>query len=136
MESVYHIVTIRVNETSWAHIWWLCSHYLEMGYDIGTGGMSHHLIMVLFSSGLILGLLSIEVCTDLGKGILGNLFFSFHVASAFSLRVSSSSRARSSSCTSPAAAAIIVTAARPGGGGGRGSGSLQKASADKLATHK
>jgi hypothetical protein len=33
MESVYHIVTIRVNETSWAHVWRLCSHYLGMGYD-------------------------------------------------------------------------------------------------------
>jgi hypothetical protein len=124
-----------VNETSWAHVWWLHSHYLETGYDIGTGGMSHHLIMVLFSSGLILGLLSIEVGTDLGKGILGNHFFSSHVASASSLCVSSSSRAMCSSCTSPATAAIIVTAARPGGGGG-GSGSLEKASVNKLATHK
>jgi hypothetical protein len=34
MESVYHIVTIRVNETSWAHIWRLRSRYLGMGYDI------------------------------------------------------------------------------------------------------
>jgi hypothetical protein len=33
MESVYHIVTIRVNETSWAHVWWLHSLYLGMGYD-------------------------------------------------------------------------------------------------------
>jgi hypothetical protein len=33
MESVYHIVTIRVNETSWAHILSLRSHYLETGYD-------------------------------------------------------------------------------------------------------
>jgi hypothetical protein len=33
MESVYHIVTIRVNETSWAHIWRLRSRYLIMGYD-------------------------------------------------------------------------------------------------------
>jgi hypothetical protein len=33
MESVYHIVTIRVNETSWAHVWRLCSLYLGTGYD-------------------------------------------------------------------------------------------------------
>jgi hypothetical protein len=33
MESVYHIVTIRVNETSWAHVWRLCSRYLGTGYD-------------------------------------------------------------------------------------------------------
>jgi hypothetical protein len=33
MESVYHIVTIRVNETSWAHVWRLRSRYLGMGYD-------------------------------------------------------------------------------------------------------
>jgi hypothetical protein len=35
MESVYHIVTIRVNETFWAHVWRLRSRYLGMGYDIG-----------------------------------------------------------------------------------------------------
>jgi hypothetical protein len=34
MESVYHIVTIRVNETSWAHIWRLRSRYLGTGFDI------------------------------------------------------------------------------------------------------
>jgi hypothetical protein len=33
MESVYHIVTIRVNETSWAHVWRLRSRYLGTGYD-------------------------------------------------------------------------------------------------------
>jgi ribonuclease HI len=33
MESVYHIVTIRVNETSWAHIWRLRSRYLGTRYD-------------------------------------------------------------------------------------------------------
>jgi hypothetical protein len=33
MESVYHIVTIRVNETSWAHVWTLRSRYLGTGYD-------------------------------------------------------------------------------------------------------
>jgi hypothetical protein len=33
MESVYHIVIIRVNETSWAHIWSLRSLYLRTGYD-------------------------------------------------------------------------------------------------------
>jgi hypothetical protein len=33
MESVYHIVAIRVNETSWAHVWRLHFCYLGMGYD-------------------------------------------------------------------------------------------------------
>jgi hypothetical protein len=33
MESVYHIITIRVNKTSWAHVWRLRSCYLRMGYD-------------------------------------------------------------------------------------------------------
>jgi hypothetical protein len=32
MESIYHIVTIRVNETSWAHVWRLHSCYLGTGY--------------------------------------------------------------------------------------------------------
>jgi hypothetical protein len=34
MEYVYHIVTIHVNETSWAHVWRLRSRYLETGYDM------------------------------------------------------------------------------------------------------
>jgi hypothetical protein len=33
MESVYYIVAIRVNETSWACVWRLCSRYLGTGYD-------------------------------------------------------------------------------------------------------
>jgi hypothetical protein len=33
MESVYHIVAIRVNETSWAHLWRLRSLYLRTGYE-------------------------------------------------------------------------------------------------------
>jgi hypothetical protein len=33
MEYVYHIVAIRVNETSWEHIWRLRFRYLETGYD-------------------------------------------------------------------------------------------------------
>jgi hypothetical protein len=33
MESVYHIVAIRVNETSWAHVWRLHFRYLGTGYD-------------------------------------------------------------------------------------------------------
>jgi hypothetical protein len=36
MEYVYHIVTIRVNDTSWAHVWRLRSCYLRMGYDMST----------------------------------------------------------------------------------------------------
>jgi hypothetical protein len=34
MESGYHIVTICVNETLWAHVWRLHSRYLGTGYDI------------------------------------------------------------------------------------------------------
>jgi hypothetical protein len=37
MESVYHIVTIFVNKTSWAHVWRLRSRYLGTGYDSGPG---------------------------------------------------------------------------------------------------
>jgi hypothetical protein len=33
MESIYHIVAIRVNETSCAHVWRLRSRYLRMGCD-------------------------------------------------------------------------------------------------------
>jgi hypothetical protein len=33
LEFVYHIVTIRVNETSWAHVWRLHFRYLGTGYD-------------------------------------------------------------------------------------------------------
>jgi hypothetical protein len=37
MESVYHIVTICMNETSWAHVWRLHSHFLGTGYDMFQG---------------------------------------------------------------------------------------------------
>jgi hypothetical protein len=33
MTSVYHIFTIHVNETSWAHVWRLHFCYLGTGYD-------------------------------------------------------------------------------------------------------
>jgi hypothetical protein len=33
IESIYHIVTISVNETSWAHVWRLRFRYLGTGYD-------------------------------------------------------------------------------------------------------
>jgi hypothetical protein len=33
MASVYRIVAIRVDETSWAHIWRLHFRYLKTGYD-------------------------------------------------------------------------------------------------------
>jgi hypothetical protein len=33
MESIYHIVAIRVNETSWTHVWRLRSRYLGTGFD-------------------------------------------------------------------------------------------------------
>jgi hypothetical protein len=35
MEYVYHIVAIRVNETSWVHLWRLRSRYLGTGCDSG-----------------------------------------------------------------------------------------------------
>jgi hypothetical protein len=37
MASVYHIVAIRVNETSWAYVWRLHFRYLRMGYDTPDG---------------------------------------------------------------------------------------------------
>jgi hypothetical protein len=42
MESVYHIVTVRVNETSWAHVWRLRSRYLRTGYDRESPGARRH----------------------------------------------------------------------------------------------
>jgi hypothetical protein len=33
MAPVYHIVAIRVNKTSWVHVWRLHFHYLRTGYD-------------------------------------------------------------------------------------------------------
>jgi hypothetical protein len=39
MESVYHIVAIRVNETSWAHVWRLHFRYLGTGFDNGLQHM-------------------------------------------------------------------------------------------------
>jgi hypothetical protein len=33
MAFVYRIVAIRMNETSWAHVWRLRFRYLGMGYD-------------------------------------------------------------------------------------------------------
>jgi hypothetical protein len=40
MESGYHIVTIRVIRTSWAHVWRLRSLFLETGYDKGAQKIS------------------------------------------------------------------------------------------------
>jgi hypothetical protein len=37
MASVYRIVAIRVNETSWAHVWRLRFRYLGTGYDTCRG---------------------------------------------------------------------------------------------------
>jgi hypothetical protein len=34
MASLYRIVAIRVNETSWAHVWRLRFRYLRTGYDM------------------------------------------------------------------------------------------------------
>jgi hypothetical protein len=45
MESVYHIVTIHVNETSWAHVWRLRSRYCKayrVKRDIPQMEMVHH----------------------------------------------------------------------------------------------
>jgi hypothetical protein len=48
MASVYHIVAIRVNETSWAHVWRLRFRYLRTGYD------NYALFSVLFIYLLVL----------------------------------------------------------------------------------
>jgi hypothetical protein len=41
MEYVYHIVAIRVNKISWAHVWRLRSHYLRTGCDRAISGMGY-----------------------------------------------------------------------------------------------
>jgi hypothetical protein len=43
MESVYHIVAIHVNETSWAQVWRLRFRYLRTGYDrdVPVLGLDH-----------------------------------------------------------------------------------------------
>jgi hypothetical protein len=43
MASVYHIVTIRVNETSWAHVWRLHFSYLGTVYDSVKGSKHPYL---------------------------------------------------------------------------------------------
>jgi hypothetical protein len=55
MESVYHIVTIRVNETSSAHVWRLRSCYLGTGYDMRV----HKAVVSWFE-------MSIPPCDSLG----------------------------------------------------------------------
>jgi hypothetical protein len=50
MESVYHIVAIRVNETSWAHVWWLHSDYLGTGCD-NTFDLQETTKLTLFYAG-------------------------------------------------------------------------------------
>jgi hypothetical protein len=47
MESVYHIVAIRVNETSWAHVWRLHSRYLRTGYDTMSRQDEEHTTFVI-----------------------------------------------------------------------------------------
>jgi hypothetical protein len=40
MTSVYHIITIRVNETSWIHVWRLRFRYLGTEYDTWFGSQN------------------------------------------------------------------------------------------------
>jgi hypothetical protein len=40
MASVYRIVAIHVNETSWAHVWRLRFRYLGTGYDSMMGNIA------------------------------------------------------------------------------------------------
>jgi hypothetical protein len=62
MESVYHIVTIRVNETSWAHVWRLHSPYLGMGYDM----MLSLDFLIGVTKGSILGNISLNSIAPIG----------------------------------------------------------------------
>jgi hypothetical protein len=55
MESVYHIIAIRVNKTSWAHVWRLCSRYLKTGYDSQGRGVANRM-SVNFLGGVVINL--------------------------------------------------------------------------------
>jgi hypothetical protein len=59
MESVYYIVAIRVNKTSWAHVWRLRSRYLGTGYDIIGPPHSSSWLDLLGQADLALKLLSL-----------------------------------------------------------------------------
>jgi hypothetical protein len=48
MESVYQIVAICVNETSWAHVWRLRSRYLGTGYDTNAPAYFMYLMNKVF----------------------------------------------------------------------------------------
>jgi hypothetical protein len=48
MESVYHIVAIPVNETSWAHVWRLHFRYLGTVYDT-HGSAPQYLMSTYFT---------------------------------------------------------------------------------------
>jgi hypothetical protein len=48
MESVYPIVAIHVNETSWAHVWRLRSCCLGTGYDTNAPAYFMYLMNKVF----------------------------------------------------------------------------------------
>jgi hypothetical protein len=72
MESIYHIVAIRVNETSWAHVWRLHSHFLGMGYDKAFPCLGDDLIhQLLKHRDLVLEGISFTKREKLGEKCIG-----------------------------------------------------------------
>jgi hypothetical protein len=62
MESFYDIVAIRVNETSWAHVWRLRSRYLRTGCDIYTLSYLHHIAFHSYLPNLLIASLIMLTC--------------------------------------------------------------------------
>jgi hypothetical protein len=67
MESGYHIVTIYVNETSWAHVWRLRSHYLGTGYDTLVGRTSPLHTRWLFGYASVEVFIHVSLCDRAGQ---------------------------------------------------------------------
>jgi hypothetical protein len=76
MTYVYHIVTIRVNETSWAHVWRLHFRYLGTGYDNDLGinyhpgkanVVAHALSQRSHMSQLVADSMPFELCEEFDK---------------------------------------------------------------------
>jgi hypothetical protein len=67
MESVYHIVTIHVNKTSWAHVWRLRSRYLRTGYDRKANVVADALSQRSHVSQLVVDSIQFELCEEFDK---------------------------------------------------------------------